>query len=191
MCLFFGLENGEEIFCTQHAKWISTFWSYSCARFHLSMCTLSLEHVHASSWLYACFEHVHASTWACACFHWSMCILPLGYMHTYTWTYVCFQLSLCMLSLEHGCVFSWVCARFHLSLYRLTFSMCSPVLLWAQVNLWKTGRNKQATGTEQFKHIPWKFFRRHGHPCVPYPLFPLFRASIDIIYSRFTHTFPS
>ena len=121
MCLFFGLENGEETFRTQNAKWISTFWSYSCARFHLSMCTLSLEHVHASSWLYACFEHVHASTWACACFHWSMCILPLGYMHTYTWTYVCFQLSLCMLSLEHGCVFSWVCARFHLSLYRLTF----------------------------------------------------------------------
>ena len=158
--------------------------TWVCARFHLSMCMLPVDCMHALSMCTLQLEHVHASIGACAYFHLGTCIRTLEHMYASSWAYACFHLNMGVSSVEYVHASIWACTGLH-------FSMCSPVLLWAQVNLWKTGRNKQATGTEQFKHIPWKFFRRHGHPCVPYPLFPLFRASIDIIYSRFTHTFPS
>ena len=59
-------------------------FSWACAIFQLSMCTLSGEHVHTSSWVYArlhfsmhtlTLEHLHAytwaSSWACARSSWA------------------------------------------------------------------------------------------------------------------------
>ena len=145
----------------------------------LRLFTPPVEYVHAFIWACVCFQLIVFTLWACARFNLSMCKHPSEHVYTFNWSWACFQLSMCMHQLS---MHPFTC---------LHFSICPPVLLWLQVNPWKTGWNKQVTGMEQSKHIPWKFFRRYGNPCVPYPPFPLFHASIDIIYSRFTHTFSS
>ena len=38
-------------------------------------------------------------------------------------------------------------------------AICTAVFLRVRVNPWKTGRNKEATGTERVKGIPWNDFR--------------------------------
>ena len=71
------------------------------ARFQLSMCTKSLEHVHASSWACAHFSVsictltlcTHSS-WACACFQLSMCTLPVEHVHMHNPTWACAQIPL-------------------------------------------------------------------------------------------------
>ena len=55
-----------------------------------------------------------------------------------------------------------------------------PVFLRVRVNPWKTGRNKEATGTERVKGIPWNDFRGSTEhvPYIPLPVKILFSTEL-------------
>ena len=78
--------------------------AYGC--FHLSMCTLSVEHIctlqlrictlsveHMCTLSIEFVEHVHAFNCACACFQFSICTLLVDLAYTFNWACVCLQLS--------------------------------------------------------------------------------------------------
>ena len=54
------------------------------------------------------------------------------------------------------------------------------MFLQVRVNPWKTGRNKEATGTERVKRIPWNDFRGSTEhvPYIPLPVKILFSTEL-------------
>ena len=106
--------------------------SWLCSHFQLSNCMLHLS-IHTLS-----VEHVHTFSWACAHFQLSMCTLSVVHVHTFRWACAHFQLCMCKLSVEHVHAFSWACAHLRLSMCTLSVEKCAHFHLSVYIFQWNT-----------------------------------------------------